>query len=344
MLPGSRIERGAYENRIIGPGFDIELSESEMGLPVEDGALLIGTGGSDRKYFRVYRDGKTAVLMRCAEGDTDFERHIEYTRFFGRYGFPVPQLIEVAPGKMTALFEDLGDMSLYSWLKCPRDEEGVEDTYKRVLDTLALLHTKVTGRVKECPLLAERIFDYDHLRWETRYFLERFVAAIGNIEIGDAQALQDEFHRLALSVDSFRKTIVHRDFQSQNIMVTKGVPRVIDYQGARIGPPAYDVASILWDPYYEIEDAMQERLLEYYVGEINDAAGDVFDEQEFRRSLLPCRLQRHMQALGAYGFLSAAKGKKYFLKHVPEALRMLKEETVLARHEYPELCRLVSGL
>ena len=34
-----------------------------------------------------------------------------------------------------------------------------------------------------------------------------------------------------------------------------------------------------------------------------------------------------MQALGAYGFLSVVKGKKYFLKHVPEALRLLREET-----------------
>jgi hypothetical protein len=51
-----------------------------------------------------------------------------------------------------------------------------------------------------------------------------------------------------------------------------------------------------------------------------------------------------MQALGAYGFLSVEKGKKYFLKHVPEALRLLKEETADARNEYPELYRLVSSL
>ncbi len=58
-------------------------------------------------------------------------------------------------------------------------------------------------------------------------------------------------------------------------------------------------------------------------------------------SLMPCRLQRHMQALGAYGFLSAVKGKTYFLKHVPEAVRMLKEETGAVKTEYPELYRTV---
>jgi hypothetical protein len=61
-------------------------------------------------------------------------------------------------------------------------------------------------------------------------------------------------------------------------------------------------------------------------------------------SLILCRLQRHMQALGAYGFLSAVKGKKYFLKHVPEALRLLKAEAVEVRRQYPELARLVAKL
>jgi aminoglycoside/choline kinase family phosphotransferase len=69
-----------------------------------------------------------------------------------------------------------------------------------------------------------------------------------------------------------------------------------------------------------------------------------FDEALFRESLLPCRLQRHMQALGAYGYLSRVKGKKYFLKHIPEAIRMLKEETAEKKEDYPELYRLVQGL
>ena len=69
-----------------------------------------------------------------------------------------------------------------------------------------------------------------------------------------------------------------------------------------------------------------------------------FDDKAFLESLIACRLQRHMQALGAYGFLSEVKGKKYFLKHVPEALRLLKEETVQVRQAYPELARLAASL
>ena len=69
-----------------------------------------------------------------------------------------------------------------------------------------------------------------------------------------------------------------------------------------------------------------------------------FDDKAFLGSLVACRLQRHMQALGAYGFLSEVKGKKYFLKHVPEALRLLKADVAEARREQPELARLVAAL
>jgi aminoglycoside/choline kinase family phosphotransferase len=121
-------------------------------------------------------------------------------------------------------------------------------------------------------------------------------------------------HELAEKADAFPKTIVHRDFQSQNIMITDGdIPRLIDFQGARIGPPGYDVVSMLWDPYYRLDEDLRERLLDYYIQGMIEKSGGKFIEEDFRKTLLTCRLQRHMQALGAYGFLSSVKGKKYFI-------------------------------
>jgi NDP-sugar pyrophosphorylase family protein len=374
LLPGSETESGFnYENCIIGPGFQIDLNESEMlGFPKGADALLIGTGGSDRKYYRTKINGNSAVLMKCSPDDPDFERHIEYTQFFLRYSISVPELLQVEIEKKSAVFEDLGDLSLYSYLKCPREKKDVEEVYKRVIDILIMMHTIVTEHIAECPLLQERIFDYEYLRWETSYFVERFVEGIMDIRVKNPSVIDDEFHRLASTVDSFFKTVIHRDFQSQNIIITKyGIPRLLDYQGARIGPPAYDVVSLLWDPYYQLEDDMRERLLGYYIdkmkmsnppspslaktphhpplikggkGGLSNNKGIFFDETQFRTSLLPCRLQRHMQALGAYGFLSKAKGKKYFLKHVPEGLRLLKEDASLSKDKYPHVYDLVMSL
>jgi NDP-sugar pyrophosphorylase family protein len=350
VLPGTHMtahEQGGKEgllfnNCILGPGFKVNLNESELFDSTEiPGALLIGTGGSERKYHRVQRDLQSAVIMQCGAGDKDFQRHIEYTKFFKEHSVPVPELLGVNPDVMTAIFEDLGDLSLYSWLKCKREQKQVEEIYTLAIDALIKIHGDVTENVSACPLLQNTIFDYDHLRWETGYFIERFVEGIRKKTIKTSSGLEDEFHRLALEVDSFPKTVMHRDFQSQNIMITKGkYLHLLDYQGARMGPPAYDLVSILWDPYYRLDDTIRQNLLDYYIKE--GLRG--INHDEFLNTILPCRLQRHMQALGAYGYLSVIKGKPYFQKFIPEGLRLLKEDVSLAKDTYPVLYALVMHL
>lgn len=332
----------AFENCILGQDFIVNLAESDFYAADDHGNFLIGTGGSERTYSRVKNTRSAAVLMQCAETDPDFYRHIEYTTFFRKYDVPVPELLNAEPRNKTALFEDLGDLTLYSWFQCPHTEHRVEDLYRRVLDALIAIHTTATSHRNECPLLESRIFDYEHLRWETGYFLERFVQGIKSIKIEDPVTLEREFHKLASIVDSFPKTIVHRDFQSQNIMITQSaIPRVLDYQGARIGPPAYDVASLLWDPYCRLDARLRESLLDYYTGKVKNQS---YYGIKFPETILPCRLQRHMQALGAYGFLSAVKGKTHFMKYVPEGVRLLKEDVSESGNEYPALRRLVMEL
>lgn len=350
ILKGSDIKCGNYENCIIGPDFEINLSEAEMlGALKDNGLILIGSGGSDRKYYRQRTEGRrqTTVVVCYGPDGSDFYRHIEYTKFFKRHGIPVPELFDVNYEKMTAVFEDLGDLSLYNWLKCPRDEHQIEDMYKKVMDIAILIHSNIIQNISECLLLEERIFDFEYFRWESDYFIERFVKpfAVKDLQAGGfISELKKDLDRLARKADSYPKTVVHRDFQSQNIMIKDSKPRVIDYQGARIGPPAYDVASMLWDPYYRLNEGVRERLLQYYMEQMSRAVFNKFDQKTFEESLLLCRLQRHMQALGAYGFLSIVKGKKYFLKHISEGLRLLKEDSMLLKEEYPTIHRLITML
>ena len=84
ILPGSTAKSGEhYENCILGADFRIDLKESEIiSTSTDESKILIGTGGSNRNYYRVNREGKTAVIMKCIDGDSDYQRHIEYTNFF----------------------------------------------------------------------------------------------------------------------------------------------------------------------------------------------------------------------------------------------------------------------
>ena len=54
--------------------------------------------------------------------------------------------------------------------------------YKNVLDIAVMIHSDVTAHIAECPLLQNRVFDYEHFRWETSYFMERFVEGIKGIK------------------------------------------------------------------------------------------------------------------------------------------------------------------
>ena len=359
LLPGTKITaESKIENAIVGPEFSVAFRTPQnretlaltrsiaewfnhgQGLAH---AISIGAGGSDRTYYRISHKNKTAILMKCTEADQDYVRHIAYTRFFRKYSIPVPDMFVIDETNKQALFEDLGDLSLYSWLKCRRSPEEIEALYKKILSIAVQLHTVAANRISECPVLQERVFDYDHLRWETGYFMERFIHGIKKINNSDPKLIT-EFDRLASNVASFPKTLLHRDFQSQNIMVTKSnIPRLIDYQGARLGPAAYDIASMLWDPYYLLEDSLRDRLIEFYIMRMKQAL-PLFSEADFRKSLLPCRLQRHMQALGAYGFLATEKGKTHFLKHMSQAVAYLKQETALAKETYPILHALTANL
>jgi len=287
------------------------------------GGYLIGTGGSDRNYFRISEKEKTTVLLATSGNDGDLKRHLAYSEFFRKHGFPVPELIRSDIKLGRAYFQDLGDRTVYTWLRCPRSSDAVFRVYERLIVDLVHLHMDVIERIDECPLLLERVFDRDHFRWETQYFLERYLRDYRNVQGLDGD-LYKELDRIASIADTFEKTIVHRDCQSQNIMMTKdGGLYFIDFQGARMGPAAYDISSLLWDPYYRLDRDMRDDLVDIYCRCAREAAGRVFDRGIFKRQLLICRLQRHMQALGAYGFLSLVKNKRYFLKYMPEGLRLL---------------------
>jgi NDP-sugar pyrophosphorylase family protein len=347
LLPGSVVKQGtSHRNCITGPGFEIPIEESEMlGLSDDDDEAPIGLGGSDREFRRVKAGSHTEVVVRYGHHDQDFHRQMEYTRFLEDHGIPVPRLLSEDREGMSAVFEDLGDLSLYSWLKCRRPEEEVESIYMKILDIAVMIHKGLDDRLSQCPLLRGRLFDYEHFRWETEYFAENFIRVVRSMHDAITGALEREFRQLAEEADSFHKSVIHRDFQSQNVMIVEGeTPRLIDYQGMRLGPPAYDIASMLWDPYYRLESELRNSLLRYYLAEAERRGKIRFSRRDFMSSLIICRLQRHMQALGAYGFLSHKKGKRHFLKFVDEGVRLLKEDMNGLEEKYPHLYKLVMSL
>jgi aminoglycoside/choline kinase family phosphotransferase len=108
--------------------------------------------------------------------------------------------------------------------------------------------------------------------------------------------------------------LVHRDFQSTNVLWKGDRLFFIDFQGMRLGPAVYDLASLLYDPYVKLTDKERSLLAAYYA--------KLRGRDDIAEKLPYAAVQRLAQALGAYGRL-AGVGQTKFTKYVLPALENL---------------------
>jgi len=174
-------------------------------------------------------------------------------------------------------------------------------------------------------------FNSELYLWEQNYFFENCLGRYFKIDkaklaqLASLPALQEIADRLA----SFPRVLVHRDFQSQNIIIRNTQAYLIDFQGMRPGLSEYDLASLLYYPYVDLPESERAELTAYYRG--RQFENGVTINGDFDLKLRLCAMQRLMQALGAYAFLGLVKGHKHFLPHIPKALRSLR--TIVANIE-----------
>jgi aminoglycoside/choline kinase family phosphotransferase len=213
--------------------------------------------------------------------------------------------------------EDLGESDLFSY----RGETWLvrRAFYESALDEVGKLHRLPESICIEMRQHLPAEFNAALYLWEQNYFFENCLGRyfeIDQTKIDNAAKLPC-FAEIADELANQSRVLVHRDFQSQNILIRNGQAYLIDFQGMRPGLAQYDLASLLYDPYVDLIEAEREELLEHYCGEK--------PSDDFRETLRLCAMQRLMQALGAYGFLGLVKGHTHFLQHIPKAVNSLRE-------------------
>jgi hypothetical protein len=161
-------------------------------------------------------------------------------------------------------------------------------------------------------------------RWEQKYFFQNCLGRYFSVSESRRKELAalPGLREIAKHLASLPRVLVHRDFQSQNIIIRNGRAYLIDFQGMRPGLPHYDLASLLYDPYVDLTETERAELIAYYRG--RQLENGITIDGDFDLKLRLCAMQRLMQALGAYGFLGLVKGHKHFLQHIPNALRSLR--------------------
>jgi len=292
-----------------------------------------GQAGSDRRFVRVRRGTRSYVLVIWNREDRDWARFISIAAQLRGVVPYLPDIHAVDELHGLILEEDLGTLTLHAYVSVQAEAaEPVAKAYRQVLD--ALVRWQGIGR-EHSPALCSRSMDRDMFLWESEYFTRHCVVEFFGLEKLTGTAWEKERSAIADRAASFPQVFIHRDFQSENVMMTGSGVRFVDFQGGRLGPAGYDLASLLYDPYADCLDAaMSAALFDYY----RNAAPGLCDREQYRI----CAVQRLMQALGAYGNLSLHKGKDRYRAFVKPALERLAG--VVAEHGgLPVLSEIVSA-
>ncbi len=328
-----------YENCIVSEGGIAEFDEYRT---LGDGEKYpVGFGGSDRKFYRIKREEKSFILCEYGNDREGLQRHIKATEFLKECEVPVPEISEVYDDRNVLLMEDFGDLNFYTYFKYPLNTDDFLFYYKKAIEVIAKLHA-LGPKTELCHNFDDFVFDYEYFKWEQAHFLNNFVKRFTNLTIDEE--VNRELDELARECAEFPKVVLHRDYQSQNIMIRDDEIGVLDFTSLRWGPKAYDLASLLYDPYMPELSSLRDELTDYYLVVYNYYATKRLSRSELEGELNFMRLQRHMQALGAYGFLSEIKGKKYFRRFIPFGLSLLEEDFHSFVGKFGNLRSLVSFL
>lgn len=285
----------------------------------------IAGAGSGRRYYRISSDKLSCVLQVSASVDDDFKRFVDYSVSFRDFGLPVPRVYFVDEASCSVLQEDLGAHNLLDNI-IPEGHStrsgNVRILYPVVIDALVKWQEVSRSLFSAHSDIWLRRFDFASLKWETDYFTENFLKAHKGItEI--PESVRNFYSMLALTVDAQPKVLMHRDFQSQNVMVKPDSEiAFVDYQGARRGSMFYDLASLLWDPYVCLSLTEIKDFFEYWRTMFRETK--TYTKEDAWEAFIHASLQRVMQAMGAYCFLSKVKKIEKFEKYIEPGKAQLR--------------------
>jgi len=298
-------------------------------------------GGSDRNFYRITVGDDALILAKYGNQRDENKHYVNIARFLRTVGVRVPEIYFHDEAEGLIWMEDLGDRDLWSFREEPWEVRST--LYRSTLDEVLTMHTcGLEPAVEQTPKFQPE-FNTELYRWEQNYFLENCLGRHFNL---DAATLADlpcrhRLEEVATTLDEQPRALIHRDFQSQNVVVKNGAPCLIDFQGMRPGLVQYDLASMLYDPYVELTPDERQLLIDHYLDQWTARGGDV--PADFIEIFDLCAMQRLMQALGAYGFLGHVRQRSHFLQHIPVA--MLRLSKVVARIDGLETLReLLCGL
>ena len=283
----------------------------------------LASDASDRRYVRVVSaDGSSRVLLVHADPiDPDTLPFVNVARLLRQIPVPVPAVLAQEADLGILVLEDLGDVTLQDHLAHSTGEEQSA----RYLEASELL-VRIQRRGHE---LASTefvpfglAFDEAKLTSELDFFVQHFLIAHRDASLSPTSRadLTAEFAALAAELAAKPRVLCHRDYHSRNLMLHNGQLHVIDFQDARMGPDTYDLVSLLRDSYVSLDRSFVEQILGSYLARVGMSDRPAFTEHFDHMSV-----QRHLKALGTFGYQTAGLGRDRYRDAIPRTLGYLRD-------------------
>ncbi len=279
---------------------------------------LIASGASGRCILR-FPKGYGRLGICWTNDRADNASFPNACRGLQNAGIPVPAFIfedrSEWPDYGACIVEDLGRVDLLSLKDAPWAERRA--AYNKALRALHAFHQVQPAWPLQPP------FDAPLYRWEQQYFAEHLLGRhLG--QDGTAWLAAPALTHMADWLATLPRVPVHRDCQSQNIMLRDGEAFFIDFQGMRMGRAEYDLASLVYDPYMALHPLEVEELLRDW----EQICGQPLELPVF----YACALQRLMQALGAFANIGYNQQRDWYLSLIPTGLDALRRVARQALH------------
>ena len=275
---------------------------------------------SFRRYFRVWYDGQTRVVMDAPPDKEDCRPFVAIAQAMRGLGLNTPEILSGDLDLGLLLLTDFGSRQYLPEL----DAHSVSHLYGDALAALARLQV---GGDPASPLLPP--YDLALLHREMELFREWFLGRLLGLALNaeEQQILDQTFALLADNALEQPRVWVHRDYHSRNLMITDpDNPGVLDFQDAVVGAVTYDLVSLLRDCYVAWpRQQVESWALDYRARLRALGMGGLDDAEQFLRWFDLMGVQRHLKASGIFARLYLRDGKSGYLQDIPRTLGYVLE-------------------
>ena len=276
--------------------------------------ISLKTEASTRKFWRCRSEKESFVLMYSPPDSEQNDRFIQFSAMFKQYGVPVPTIHEFDLINGYFLLEDVGVDDFHTQYELCNVDHCLNLAF-HVLRNIQAINEPTIPRYESSRFIQE-----------LEIFEECLCRSLINVS---SEVVQRYFDYIIEEITALPKVTIHRDFHCRNLLVREEPPYlgVVDFQDALVGPVTYDLASLLYDCYWDHDDATIEKQIRTFWSQgLLEQHRSAMSHREFAIAVKLTALQRLLKAAGIFVRLWLQREQSTHLQYVIPTLR--KAQTI----------------